>query len=152
MFSQTAEYALRAVIYLAQNQSDGAIDSQRIADATQVPPSYLAKILQDLARTEILHSKRGVGGGFRLTVSPDDLSILDVINAVDPFQRITGCPLKLPAHCETLCPMHARIDESLAQVQDTLSKSTIREMMFDPSRPSPLGTPIPQDHAAPKPG
>jgi Rrf2 family protein len=139
MFSQTVEYALRAVIFLAQNQTGGSIDSQRIAEATQVPPSYLAKILQDLARTEILISKRGVGGGFLLAVSPDDLSILDVVNAVDPLQRITGCPLSLPAHCETLCPMHARLDESLAQVEQTLRRSTIREMMFDPNRPSPLG-------------
>ncbi|MFI4894177.1 MAG: hypothetical protein ACIAQ0_12190, partial [Phycisphaerales bacterium JB058] len=40
----------------------------------------------------------------------------DVINAVDPLKRITGCPLSLPAHCKTLCPMHARLDESIAQV------------------------------------
>ena len=141
MFSQTVEYALRAVIHLAQHQTAGPIDSQRIAEATQVPPSYLAKILQDLARTEILISKRGVGGGFQLALSPDELSILDVVNAVDPLQRITGCPLSLPAHCETLCPMHARLDESLAQVERTLRMSTIREMMFDPNRPTPLGAP-----------
>ena len=141
MFSQTVEYALRAVIHLAQHQASGPIDSQRIADATQVPPSYLAKILQDLARTKILVSKRGLGGGFQLAISADELSILDVINAVDPLQRIRGCPLSLPAHCETLCPMHARLDESLAQVEQTLRMSTIREMMFDPGRPTPLGGP-----------
>ena len=105
-----------------------------------MPPSYLAKILQDLARTEILVSKRGVGGGFQLAVSAGDLSILDVVNAVDPWKRITGCPLSLPAHCEVLCPLHARLDESLAQVEQTLRASTIREMMFDPDRPAPLGS------------
>ncbi len=141
MFSQTVEYALRAVIHLAQHQAAGPVDSLRIAEATQVPPSYLAKILQDLARTQILVSKRGVGGGFQLALSPDELSILDVVNAVDPLQRITGCPLSLPAHCKTLCPMHARLDESLAQVEQTLKMSTIREMMFAPDRPAPLGGP-----------
>lgn len=138
MFSQTVEYALRAVIFLAQHQTEGPVDSQRIADATQVPASYLAKILQDLARTNILTSKRGVGGGFQLDLSPDDLSILDVVNAVDPLQRIKGCPLSLPAHCQTLCPMHARLDESLATVEQSLRASTIREMMYDPDRPKPL--------------
>jgi Rrf2 family protein len=139
MFSQTVEYALRAVVHIAQEGQAVPIESQRIAEATQVPPSYLAKILQDLARTGILTSKRGVGGGFRLAVSPDDLSVLDVVNAVDPLQRIRGCPLSLPAHCDTLCPMHARLDQSLAQVEATLRASTIREMMFDPNRPTPLG-------------
>lgn len=143
MFSQTVEYALRAVIYLAQHGEAGPIDCQRIAEATQVPASYLAKILQDLARTEILVSKRGVRGGFQLGVAPDDLSILDVVNAVDPLQRIRGCPLSLPAHCHTLCPMHARLDQSLAQVEATLRASTIREMLFDPDRPTPLGGPQP---------
>ncbi len=138
MFSQTVEYALRAVVYLAQHYDGGPVDSGRIAAATQVPPSYLAKIMQDLARTEILNSKRGVGGGFELSRSPDDLSILDVVNAVEPLQRITGCPLSLPTHCQRLCPMHARLDEACAQVEATLRQSLIREMMFDPSRPTPL--------------
>jgi len=138
MFSQTVEYALRAVVYLAQHHSDGPIDSHQIASATQVPPSYLSKILQDLARREILTSKRGVGGGFQLRPSPDDLSVLDIVNAVDPLRRITGCPLSLPTHCKQLCPMHARLDETLAYVEESLKNSTIREMMFDPSRPSPL--------------
>ena len=138
MFSQTVEYALRAVIYLAQHQHEGPIGNRVIANATQVPTSYLSKILHDLARSEILNSRRGVGGGFQLTGSPDDLSVLDVVNAVDPLQRITGCPLSLPTHCQQLCPMHARLDESLALVEETLGRSTIREMMFEPSRPQPL--------------
>ncbi len=138
MFSQTVEYALRAVVYLAQHEDDGPVDSLRIAAATQVPPSYLAKILQDLARTEVLTSKRGVGGGFQLSRSPDDLSVLDVVNAVEPLQRIIGCPLSLPTHCRQLCPMHARLDEACAQVEATLRRSLIREMMFDLSRPTPL--------------
>lgn len=143
MFSQTAEYALRAVVYLAQHHSEGPIGNRVIADATQVPTSYLSKIMQDLARVSILESRRGVGGGFQLAVAPDDLSVLDVVNAVDPIKRIRGCPLKLTAHCRQLCPMHARLDASLAQVEQTLGTATIREMMFDPDRPTPLGAPAP---------
>jgi Rrf2 family protein len=138
MFSQTVEYALRAVIFLAQHQCEGPIGNRRIAEQTQVPTSYLSKILHDLAAREILVSRRGAGGGFQLTISPDDLSVLDVVNAVDPLQRITGCPLSLPSHCDQLCPMHARLDESLGLVEQTLGRSTIREMMFEQSRPRPL--------------
>ncbi len=138
MFSQTVEYALRAVIYLAQHHTEGPIGNRVIAEQTQVPTSYLSKILHDLAAREILVSRRGVGGGFQLAASPDDFSVLDVVNAVDPLQRITGCPLSLPSHCEQLCPMHARLDEALALVERTLGNSTIREMMFEPRRPMPL--------------
>ncbi len=138
MFSQTVEYALRAVVYLAQHQQQGPIGNRLIADATQVPSSYLSKILHDLAGSEILRSRRGVGGGFQLVPSPQDLSVLDVVNAVDPLQRITGCPLSLASHCQQLCPMHARLDQSLALVEETLGNSTIAEMMFEPSRPRPL--------------
>ncbi len=138
MFSQTVEYALRAVIYLAQHQAKGPIGNRVIADATQVPTSYLSKILHDLAGSEILSSRRGVGGGFQLACSPTELTVLDVVNAVDPLERIHGCPLSLPSHCKQLCPMHARLDESLALVEETLGKSSIAEMMFEPNRPAPL--------------
>ena len=138
MFSQTVEYALRAVVWLAQHYKEDPIGNRTIAEITQIPESYLSKILQDLARAEILRSRRGVGGGFQLIPSPDELTVLDVVNAVDPLQRITGCPLKLKSHCNQLCPMHARLDETLAMVEQALANSTIREVMFDPDRPLPL--------------
>ena len=138
MFSQTVEYALRAVVYLAQHQAEGAVGNRTIAEATQVPPSYLSKVLHDLAAAEILVSRRGVGGGFQLRPRPEDLSVLDVVNAVDPLQRITGCPLSLDSHCEQLCPMHARLDETLASMEKTLGESTIREVMFNAGSPQPL--------------
>ena len=138
MFSQTVEYALRAVVYLAQHEADGAVGNRTIAEATQVPPSYLSNVLHDLAAAEILVSRRGVGGGFQLRQAADELTILDVLNAVDPLQRITGCPLSLASHCEQLCPMHARLDEALATMEKTLGGSTIREMMFAPDSPQPL--------------
>lgn len=138
MFSQTVEYALRAVIYLAQHEDEGAVDNRTIAEATRVPTSYLSKVLHDLAAAEILTSKRGVGGGFQLRPTPDELTVLDVVNAVDPMQRITGCPLKLATHCEQLCPMHSRLDEALATMEKTLANSTIRDMLFAPNAPQPL--------------
>lgn len=138
MFSQTAEYALRAVVWLAQHHQTGPIGNRTIADVTQIPTSYLSKILHDLAKADILSSRRGVGGGFQLVCSPDELTILDVVNAVDPLKRITGCPLDLKSHCDQLCPVHARLDHALGLVEDSLANSTIREVMFDADRPLPL--------------
>ncbi len=141
MFSQTAEYALCAVVWLAEHHQAEPVGNRTIAEVTQIPPSYLSKILHELAQAEILRSRRGVGGGFQLIPSPDELTVLDVVNAVDPLRRINACPLKLKSHCEQLCPMHARLDETLALVEQALASSTIREVMFDPARPLPLRNP-----------
>lgn len=74
MFSQTHEYALRAVIWLAGHTDEGPIGNQRIAEGTAVPASYLSKVLQGLARADILTSRRGVGGGFQLAKDADKLT------------------------------------------------------------------------------
>ena len=66
MLSQTCEYALRAITYIAQNEVDGSVLAREIASATSVPLKYLQKILRDLVRAGMLTSVRGIGGGFRL--------------------------------------------------------------------------------------
>ncbi len=138
MFSQTQEYALRAVIWLAGHRDEGPVGNGRIAEDTAVPPSYLSKVLQELARRDILTSRRGAGGGFVLARDPDKLTVLEVINAVDPLKRIVTCPLGLKTHGTHLCPMHARLDAAMSMVEDALGKSTIREVMSEPGRPLPL--------------
>ena len=138
MFSQTQEYALRAVICLASHSKDGPLGNAFIAEKTAVPASYLSKVMQELTRNGILQSKRGVGGGFVLDHSPDELTVLQVINAVDPLRRIHSCPLGLKTHGENLCPMHARLDSAMRLVEDALRNSTITELMAEPGRPLPL--------------
>lgn len=138
MFSQSAEYALRAVVWLAENANDGPIGNQKIAEGTQVPVTYLAKILQELAKAGLVTSRRGVGGGFTLNYDPQDISVLDVLNAVDPIKRINSCPLHLKTHAKKRCGMHASLDNAMAIVEDVLSKSTIEEIINDRSRPRPM--------------
>ncbi len=138
VFSQTQEYALRAIVWLAQHIELGPVGNETIARETRVPPSYLAKVMQQLVESKILSSRRGVGGGFQLIRDMDSLTVLEVINAVDPIRRITDCPLGLKTHRQKRCPMHARLDDSLGLVEDTLRNSTIREMLHEKGRPQPL--------------
>ena len=138
MFSQTQEYALRAVIYLARAKDEGPIGVAVVAEATKVPPSYLAKVLQMLVAADILASRRGVGGGFSLVADPDLLSPLAVINAVDPIRRIESCPLGLVSHGINLCPLHHRLDGALAHIEAVLDEASISEMMVPGKRPQPL--------------
>src|SRR5436305_8347186 len=113
MFSQTVEYALRAVVHLAYEAPEARTTAQ-IAEATKVPKDYLSKILQGLAKKGIVQTQRGVGGGVALVKMPEDLTILDVVNAVEPIERIMTCPLGLVTHGVRLCPLHKPMDEALA--------------------------------------
>ena len=105
MFSQTTEYALRTVAWLAMHRGK-AHTTGEIAAGTQVGASYLSKVLQTLAKAGLVRSQRGLGGGISLAVSPAELTLLDVINAVDSIQRIESCPLNLPAN---FCCIRARM-------------------------------------------
>jgi Rrf2 family transcriptional regulator, nitric oxide-sensitive transcriptional repressor len=139
MFSQTAEYALRAVVYLA-SQEGTPRTTQEIAAATQVKLAYLSKVMQSLGRKGLVQSQRGLHGGFTLTRPPTELTVLDIIVAVDPIQRIKSCPLGIKGHIN-LCPLHRRLDQAMMLVEDALRKSTLAELLAEPARER--GIPIP---------
>ncbi|MCX7409447.1 MAG: Rrf2 family transcriptional regulator [Planctomycetota bacterium] len=137
MFSQTVEYALRAVVYLA-GQAPEARTTDQISEATQVPKPYLSKVLQNLGRSDIVRSQRGVGGGVTLVKTPAELTILEVVDAVEPIVRIETCPLGLKSHGKHLCPLHRRMDDALAMVQSAFQKTTLAEILAEPSSSTPL--------------
>jgi Rrf2 family protein len=137
MFSQTVEYALRAAVHLASEAPVGRTTDQ-IAAATRVPRAYLSKVLQSLGRAGLVQSQRGIGGGMTLAKSAEDITILEVVNAVEPVQRIKTCPLGLAAHGVRLCPLHKRMDNALAMIEDALGSSTLAEVISEPSQSKPL--------------
>jgi Rrf2 family protein len=139
MISQTAEYALRAIVYLAAQPGEPRT-VQQIAQATRVPAGYLSKVLQGLSRAGLVHSQRGLHGGFTLNVPPGRLTVFDVVQAVDPIGRITSCPLGLKGHVN-LCPLHRRLDSAMALVEKALRESTIAELLTEPNPKK--GIPIP---------
>lgn len=137
MFSQTVEYALRAAVYLA-SQAPAACTTDQIAEATKVPKAYLSKVLQGMSRGGVVRSRRGIGGGMTLLKAPADLTILEVVNAVEPIARIRTCPLKLDAHGVKLCPLHRRVDNALALVEAAFAGSTLAEILAEPTTSVPL--------------
>ena len=137
MFSQTVEYALRAVVYLA-DQAPEPRTTEQIAAATKVPRAYLSKVLQSLSRGEIVHSQRGIHGGMTLVKPASEISILDVVSAVEPIRRIRSCPLGLAAHGVHLCPLHRRLDDALALVEEAFGNTTLAEILSEPTRSVPL--------------
>ncbi len=99
-----------------------------MAEAIQVNAPYLRKVVDKLRNAEIVSSKRGTGGGIHLTADPNEITILDIVNAVDPIPRIQGCPLGLPDHLE-LCSLHAELDEAISEVERVLARRTIGELL-----------------------
>lgn len=137
MISQTAEYALRAIVFLAMN-SKGAFTTQQISASTKVPPAYLSKVLQALARAGLVQSQRGIGGGFVLSKPADAITIIEVVNSVDPIQRIRTCPLGLDAHGTNLCALHKRLDEATAVIEQAFADTTIGDLLARPTKSLPL--------------
>jgi len=138
MFTQTSEYALRAVAWLAGHPGK-VYPTGEIAEGTQVPTSYLSKVLQTLARAGIVRSQRGLGGGFSLARLASELTVLDVIEAVDPLPRIERCPLGAPCHEDGLCRLHRKLDEAMQLVEDCLRSETIESVITDASATSAFG-------------
>jgi Rrf2 family protein len=139
MISQTSEYALRAMVFLAMQNS--AATGQGIAEVTKVPPGYLSKIMQQLVKSKLVNSQRGIGGGFVLARTPAEISILDVVNAVDPIDKITTCPLDIKSHGLNLCPLHKRLSTAIAQVEKAFAESYLSELVSESQ--SPLCTSVP---------
>ncbi len=137
MISRTVEYALRAVVHLADHAPQPRTTEQ-VAAATLVPKPYLSKVIQALSRGGVVHSQRGVGGGVTLIKSPDKLTILEVVNAVEPIQRIRVCPLGLVSHGVRLCPLHRRLDNALAGFEQAFAQTTLAEVLAEPSESTPL--------------
>ncbi len=128
MISQTAEYALRAILFMAED-SEHAHTTGQIAKETQVPAGYLSKVLQNLSRANLVTSQRGLGGGFTLTKDPSELTVYEIVQAVDPLPRILTCPLKRKDHGKNLCPLHRKLDDATALVEKSFREVTVLELI-----------------------
>lgn len=133
MISKTAEYALRAVVHLATPTEIAVSETVsqtlgQIAEATQVPSGYLSKVMQQLARAGIVNSQRGIGGGFQLSRQPNEITVYDVVQPVDPIGRIPTCPLGLSNHQKALCPLHAALDAAAAELENSFRITTIAQL------------------------
>jgi len=136
MLPKTAEYALRAVACLA-GEPDELLAADPISERTKVPRRYLHKVLQDLVRAGIVHSQPGPGGGYTLSLPADDLSILTIVNAVSPLERIRQCPLGLKSHTK-LCPLHAALDQAYARTEAAFAGVTMGQILRSGSSVIPL--------------
>lgn len=128
MLTQTAEYALRGVLFLADLPPRTLVRVNDVADALAVPRNYLSKVLYELARRGILSSLRGPNGGFALARDPDLLTLAEVVEPFDPFED--RC-LLMRRQCseENPCLAHNQWKEVAGQVRSFFRKTTIGDLL-----------------------
>lgn len=107
-FTKAANMGLHVMVYFAQNdQSEDNLSIHDVANKFEVSPSYLSKILTQLAKANLISSVSGVKGGYRLKMSPAEISFLDVIHAIDGFPDEVSCL----ANNQHACPISQIINE-----------------------------------------
>lgn len=137
MFSQTTEYALRAMAWLALSP-DELVPTVTLAEKTQVPAHYLAKVLQQLSGAGLVSGRRGVRGGYKLSRSSSAITLMDVVRSVTTLERIKTCPLGLANHGTNLCPLHRMMDQTAKVVMDQLGGKTLADLLLQPGMNTPL--------------
>lgn len=136
MLPKTAEYALRAIACLAEEEEQ-SYSAEHLAERTQVPRRYLHKVLQDLCEADLVQSRSGPGGGYRLARTANRITILDVVNAVSPLERIRQCPLGLASHV-SLCPLHRELDRAYAETEKAFARVNIEQLIRSGGQIRPL--------------
>lgn len=137
MFSQTTEYAMRAMAWLAMSP-DTLVPTMTLAEKTKVPPHYLAKVLQQLSAASLITGRRGVRGGYKLSRPARQITLLEVVRSVAEVDRITTCPLGIESHGPNLCPLHRKADAAAKAVIDLYGNSSLQDLVSDPVSPTPL--------------
>jgi Rrf2 family protein len=134
VLSHTAEYALRAVLYIAQQDAAGGlVRNDSVAEALDVPRNYLSKILHTLARDGLLVSSRGPTGGFRLSRDPDTIPLLHVVRLFDQLEGPRTCILGRPRCSDrNPCPAHSRWKDISEQVNGFFRQTSLGDLLREP--------------------
>lgn len=131
MLTQTSEYALRAMCALAARPGE-TVAAAELAAQADVPPPYLAKIMQQLASTNFVRGRRGIGGGYSLAVDPKDVTALEVVVAVGTIRK-PRTSTELDELGDGFRALHERLDRAASGVLEVLQESTIAELVQDRS-------------------
>ena len=129
MFSKTCEYAIRAMIFIAQRSIDGGrVGIREIADGIDSPEHFIAKILQELVRKGVVQSVKGPNGGFYLDEKGRGCSLARIVRVVDGDQLFSGCGLGLRQCSEALpCPIHDEFRKIRQDITSMLENARIGE-------------------------
>jgi len=129
LLSKGCEYGLRAALYLASLDEDGYVSIRTISDKLDISFPFLTKIFQQLNDAGLLKSHRGPSGGVAFTKSPDEISLYEVVVAIDGEELFRECVLGLPG-CgdDKPCPIHDRWAEERTRLEQMFKNNTLDDM------------------------
>ncbi|MBT8488238.1 MAG: Rrf2 family transcriptional regulator [Gemmatimonadetes bacterium] len=144
ILSKSANYAVRAALYLSESAGDGPVPVDEMAEQLDVPRNYLSKVLHELARTDILESTRGPGGGFRLARPAEEVALSDIVRVYDEVPDETTCLLGRSA-CSDVdpCRAHDRWARVRSQLIDFLADTRLADLAGRPPDALRMTTPDP---------
>jgi|SRR5512140_1811079 Rrf2 family protein len=136
LFSRRCEYAIQAVMYLSLNDDHAKLSIRELTKQLSIPHPFLAKILQDLTRKGLLESQKGVKGGFTLTRAPHEITLLQIIEAVDGDSFIHNCVLGFEKCDENNpCVLHEHWKVFRDTTVKMLASKSIGEMARETKKP-----------------
>lgn len=124
--TRQADYALRAMRYLAKLSPSKRASTSEIAQAQSIPPSFLAKIISQLSIAGLIHTTRGARGGVSLARVPQEISVLDVVEAIDGPIALNECTTNPPG-CQFIddCTLHPIWCEAQEELVKRLRNTTL---------------------------
>lgn len=129
LFSRQCEYALQAVLYLALQRPGAMTSIKELTARLEIPYHYLGKILQDLKRRGLLESLKGPSGGFRLRRSAEEITLFQVVEAIDGEDLFQNCVLGFQeCSARNPCPVHARWGTMRDEIRDMLVSKSIAQL------------------------
>jgi len=130
LFSKSCEYAVQAILYLAREAKSGKpVFLKEISDNLNIPYHFLSKVLQALARVNLLVSHKGAGGGFSLGKPPKEIALIDIVRAVDGDTFLDHCVLGFPGCGErNPCPVHDQWKRAKEIILNILHKKNLAEL------------------------
>lgn len=138
--TRAADYGVRVMVYLASVPEDARVLLPTLALATETPESFLSKILQALARADLIVSRRGKAGGFAIRPRGRQASMYDVIAAIDGPICLNVCLADKAHSCERSkgCPAHPVWARAQRAMLEILAKASIAEMALRGTEPLPI--------------
>lgn len=130
IYSAGCEYAIRALSRLAQRAPNGAFCLLRdIVEKDELPEHFVGKLLQQLVRADLLISAKGRGGGFALRGLPGEITLRQIVEAIDGKDRVHRCILGLTECNEhQACPQHDLWAPIRRQIEDSMDKTTLADL------------------------
>ena len=124
--TRASDYAMRGMVYLARQSNGDLAMAAEIASAEDMPEYFFSKIFQSLAKSGLVDSFRGSNGGFKLSKSPDEIKILEIIEAIDGPVAASKC-VYAPESCDRspTCPVHPIWKETQESILAVLGKYSL---------------------------